>query len=404
MQTQNAEKRRHGSWNEFFRSPGIKFCPVKRMGGLSDPNDEAIQSEARRLVKLPQTQGIALLTNDRDFAPLVTLLRSSGKAVFVLIRKVRSGNKVIFEDAGATVFLVGDEPAVSKVRAILNSDGTGSVALAEDPPDPDSEALVGMVADRMLHLDYLSDNTCTLLPALAKFWFQHDLGSLVVRPLPSALKSVHQIFLENQERAAWERYRHNLAFILPLAGGSRTTKKISEADRFRYGSSTAKRIYHGGGPFVLPQSDCLAINVLKKLRYLDESMNSDLNEGLLVFLNDTCNKRNMRKSDAMPGMGDSRDKILATINQALVSGRASGQWSLAPGDMDVRKKLVADNFLRNEEEKPEVVFRAMQDYSKQFALPSRRSYNAYAWQIKHFVMDPNSPDRRDWLQPTCLLK
>ena len=81
----NPERRNATKWNMCFRSPEHTFCPVKRMGGLQDPNDEAIQTEARRLAKCRGTQGIALLVNDRDFVESVKLLCSSGKEVVVFM-------------------------------------------------------------------------------------------------------------------------------------------------------------------------------------------------------------------------------------------------------------------------------------------------------------------------------
>ena len=317
--------------------------------------------------------------------------------------RVRGGNKVFFEEAGAAVFLVGPEVESSKVRAVLNSDGSGSVALLEAPPDPDWMSLRDHVSDTMFQLDYFSDSTWPLLPAVAKFWFQHDLGPLVVCPKSSAIRSVYQILCERQSRVAWAQYRHNLAFVFPLGGGAKSTKNISVEERRTYGNSRAKRIYLGGGPCILPQSDCLTINVLKKLGYLDDSMNSDLNEGLLVFLNDAHNKRSMRKAEAMPETGDSCDEIQAKINHTLVSGLTEGIWSQAPRDTAVRQYLVAKQFLQSEEAEHEVVLMAMQDFSKQHALPLRRSYNAYVWQIKHFLCG-HDPSRREWLLPSSLLQ
>ena len=71
-------------------------------------------------------------------------------------------------------------------------------------------------------------------------------------------------------------------------------------------------------------------------------MNSDFNEALLIFLNSSDNKRNLRKTRMMPNVEDSPREIQRKINQALVSGQSDGMWSLAPSDTEVRNKLVAE--------------------------------------------------------------
>ena len=392
-------------WSEFFSASDRQFRAVERLGGLSDPSDDAIKREAERLVKLAQTKGFALLSSDRDFVDLVEMVRSFGKEMVVFLWKGRCGSRIqkAFEDAGATVFLVGAEPAVNKVRAILNSDGSGSTELAEDPPDPEFRALAEDVGNRLLCLGYRSDDSCHLRPALAKFWFRHGVGPLVVYPLISALRSA-RMFLSGQRKIeALTSDKDGLAFILPLSAGTRTSRTISISDRQLFGTGRAKRIYHGGGPFILRQSRGLTRTVLRRLGYLDDAMNSDLNEALLVFLNSADNKRNLRKTRMMPQMEDSRHEIERKINQTLVYGQIDGKWSRATSDMEVRETLVAERLLVNAQQPQEEVLTAMQEYTRRHGLQAMKSYNGYVWQLKqrHNACDPN---RRDQVKPGCLLK
>lgn len=217
----------------------------------------------------------------------------------------------------------------------------------------------------------------------------------MVCPQLSAVKSLYQVLSGPVRTGLWEPYRHDLAFVLPLSAGSPSTRKLSTSDQQRYGNRTAKRIFLGHGPFILPQSSCLTMKVLTKLGYLDDRFNSDLNEAMLVFLNTASNKRNMRKLEMMPEGGDSRDEIQEKINKTLVSRQSPGTWSLAPSDLTVRTKLMAEGYLDTRKATLEAVFLAMKDYSSRHGLPARRTYNAYVWQINHFFLGTD-PSRRDF--------
>lgn len=153
---------------------------------------------------------------------------------------------------------------------------------------------------------------------------------------------------------------------------------------------------------MLRRSHCLTMNVLRRLGYLDDCMNSDLVEGLLIFLNSKDNKRNLRKDRMMPNMEDSPYEIQRKINQALVSGQ-SYEWSLAPSDMDVRKSLVAERLLVNAQQPRQEVLTAMQEYTRSHGLRAMKSYNGYVWQLKQ-LHNASHPDRRDEVKPSCLLK
>ena len=393
-------------WSGFFNVPEHKFLAVDRVSGFSDPNDDAIKREAERLVKHPQTKGFGLLSSDKDFVDLAKIVQSFGKQMRVFLVRHRSGSRRAFEELGATVCLLDPgEQAVSKVRAVLNSDGSGWAELAEDQPDPQSMALAADISDTLCGLGYRSHHKYPLVPALAKFWFRHDLGPLVVYPMDSALRSAHKVLSgQNQFKALKSPKKDDLAFVLPVSGPMQTKKTMSAADRQLYGGSgRAKRIYAGGGPFILRQSNCLTMNVLRRLGYLDNCWNLDLNEALLVFLNLTDNKRNLRKAGMLPDMKDSHHEIQMKINQALLSEQAHGNWSLAPRDMEVRYQLVAAGLLHKAEQPREEVLTAMQEYTRRHGLRAMKSYNGYVWQLKQ-LQNASDPSRRDQVKPSCLLK
>ena len=395
----NPELCKAKKWKNFFQSPGHRFHPVERVGGLIDPNDEEIKREAGRLSKLSKTRSIALLTMDTDFVALVRDLKSLGKEVAVLTSKVKAGSTRAFEEAGATVYLLGQEPVANKVRAILECDGSGRVEFGEDLPNSRVLELVPEVSDRLLELKYMDHERSGLLQAIAKFWFQNSLGTLVVCPMLSAVERVHQMLRE--ERKTWIAYRHDLAFVLPVSAGSSRTR-MCKSDEQKYGNSTSKKIFLGGGPFIVPKSGSLTDDVLRKLHYLDNDMNADPKEAMLIFLNCTRNKRNLRKTGTMPNEGDSYDEIFAKTETALMSGDIPGWWSLAPSDLLIRQKLVAEGLLTHAAQPHWETLIAMRQFARRKGLPVMKTYNGCVWQLCHWL-DPTTPTRRDVLKPSALL-
>ena len=395
----NPELCRAKKWKNFFQSPGHRFHPVERVGGFIDPNDEEIKREAGRLSKLSKTRRIALLTMDTDFAVLVRGLKSLGKEVAVLTSKVKAGNTRAFEEAGATVYLLGQEPVATKVRAILECDGSGRVEFGEDLPNSRVLELVPEVRDRLLELKYIDHERSGLIPAIAKFWFQNSLGPLVVCPMLSAVERIHQILME--ERKTWIPYRHDLAFVLPVSGGVSSTS-ICKSDKQKYGNAMAKKIFLGGGPFIVPKSRSLTDDVLRKLHYLDDDMNADPKEAMLIFLNCSRNKQNLRKTGTLPNEGDSYDEIFAKTETALMSGDIPGWWSLAPPDLLIRRKLVAEGLLNHAAQPHSETLKAMRQYAKTKGLPVMKTYNGCVWQLCHWLK-PADPKRRDVLKPSALL-
>ena len=125
-------------------------------------------------------------------------------------------------------------------------------------------------------------------------------------------------------------------------------------------------------------------------------------EALLVFINATQNKRNLRKLDALPADEDTCSTVQSKLHQALMCGRLPGTWTKAPLDDGVKQLLVSRNLL-DEMHAPKMdVLTAMQVYAREKHLPSMKSYNGCVWQIKNYL-NPDDPRRRDLLMPKSLL-
>ena len=381
----NPERRQSKKWSKLLDRANFTFHPVERVSGTIDPNDAAIMTEARVLANLQKSRRIAVLTNDRDFVPLVHVVKELGKEAIVLTRRASHGTRKFYEDAGVQVLMVGEQPARSEeVQAILNPDGSGEVTFAQTEDERDDVFdMIDEVMEFLIKLDYAGDKNWSPLQPCVKFWFQHNLGPLVVFP---SLRPVNKV-------------RQDRAFLLPMTN---TTSRISATSREKYGTGQAKALFEGGGPLLLPNSERLVMDVLRKLGYLDDSFNSDPFEALLVFVNTTQNKKNLRKLDAMPADEDTCSAIRSKLHQALMCGRLPGAWMKAPSDASIKQFLVKRKLLDTLHAPKIDVLTAMQAFAREKHLPSMKSYNGSVWQINNYL-HPGNPTRRDLLMPKSLL-
>ena len=381
-------------WHQFFESKRINFRPVERVGGTSDPTDEAIKLEALELVKDRGIGCIALLTNDRGYTDLVRKLRSAGKDVVVIMPKVQSYSaRPLYEaEYAKVVSLDPQNELLLRVIAVLEADGSGRVSLLNRPLSPDGPFKeLAQLRCFLERLHYARDEI-SLVPSIAKFWQQHSLGPLPVYPGVLALKSLGELLLSNTaDVKAWQHYRSELAFVLPVIGKH---GRLSMHDLQMYGSSKATRVFQGGGPFMLTDSEDLAVRVMARLGYLDDGLNADLAEALMVFANNTTNKQNLRKKTVLPKSSDTCADVLQKIRGALLSSAGGGTWGIAPRDQKVKQMLRARKLLGAKDDLPEKVFDAMKVYSQRERLPERRTYNGYVWQILH-QQSESDPSRRD---------
>ena len=395
----NPEFGQNKKWRELLDRANITFYPVERVSGTIDPNDAAIIAEAQVLANLQRTRRIAVFTSDRDFVPVGHLAQELGKEAIVLTLRALHGTKRFYEDAGIQVLMVGEEPARSRVQAILNPDGSGEVIFAQTE---DETLDIDKVMEFLVKLEYAANKTWSPLQACVKFWFQHNLGPLVVFPHPlHPVKSVRRM-LDDKGTLVWNRYLQDRAFLLPVTGASRRGGRVSANTKEKYGSNYAQAVFQGGGPLLLPNSERLVTDALRKLGYLDDGFNSDPLEAALVFINATFNKKYLRKLDAMPGDEDTSSTIRSKLHRALMCGSLPGQWMKAPSDAYIRKYLVSRKLLDTVHEPKIDVLTAMQAFAREKHLPSMKSYNGCLWQINNFL-NRDDPDRRDLLMPKSLL-
>lgn len=395
------ERRENKKWSKLFDRANITFHPVERVSGTIDPNDAAIIAEAKVLANLQKTRRIAVLTNDRDFVPLGHVVKELGKEAIALTPRGK-GTKRFYEDAGVKVLMVGQEPIQSQVQAVLNPDGSGKITFAQTEDERDDVFdMIGEVMEFLSKLDYAGDKTWFPVQACVKFWFQHNLGPLVVFPHLHPVKSVRRM-LEHKSMLLWNRYTRDRAFLLPVTGVRRRASRVSANTKEKYGNNLAKAVFQGGGPLLLPNSERLVTDVLRNLGYLDDGFNSDPFEALLVFINTSENKRYLRKLEAMPADEDTCSTIRSKLHQALMCTSLPGQWMKAPPDAFIKQHLVSRKFLDTVHEPKIDVLTAMQAFAREKHLPSMKSYNGCVWQISNYL-NTDQPTRRDLLMPKSLL-
>ena len=169
-------------WKQYFESEGVDFRPVAQLG-TTDP-DEAIKLFAQKLAKKQKVTCLAILTGDAGYADLVRHLKSSGKDVVMFIPCWRSANKasVAYEAEKAKVVLLkpGLEPAPG-VQAILEADGAGRVWLVKKgPPESATNEEFSRARAFLNSHDYSVEQDMPVVATIAKFWYQHSIGPLVV--------------------------------------------------------------------------------------------------------------------------------------------------------------------------------------------------------------------------------
>ncbi|CAJ1395036.1 unnamed protein product [Effrenium voratum] len=389
LQSQNKK------WGNFFESKGVRFQAVDRVGGMLDPTDEAIKSAALRVADDQGTRCVALLTNDSGFVELVRQVRSAGKECVVIMQKHLSYSaRLLYEGEHARTIILEPPQRAAEVgvRAVLEADGRGKVSLEQHlDTDELTDQAIAEARSFLQRWKFAGEQDMMifeLVAPIAKFWYQHSLGPIPVFPGWLAGRSLHHLLTHTAASARWQTHSNDFAFVLPRGC---STGRLSQRDLRTYGNSTSKSIFLGGGPFIVPNSQDMVLHVLQNLGYWDTYLNNDHIESMKVFINNTRNKRNLRKQCALPDVSDTPAEMMSKIRVALLSG--NGQWRRAPEDTAVKSMLMSKGLIKKDDGQREL-FEAMRDYARLEQLPEMSTYNGYVWRIlgKLSARDPNRRD------------
>ena len=375
-------RERNNQWCAFMQTPDVNFCPVPRCGG--EANDAALIAKIRELASGPQKKQIALMVQDNGFLPMIQDI--SPRADLVVLVPSRKFNVLRrFEKAGVRVRSLDPIRDTSpRIRALLHADGTGSVQFADPYISYDSSAQAELVRGFVGDLAY--DAGGYLIHATSKFWFQNGLGPITVFPHQCATQAVHEV-MESRGHGRWKRCQSSLAFVIPKTSpGSSTSMQVH-----RYGSVLARRIFRGGGPFMLPDAPVLTSHVLRRLGYLDDDLNSDLAEAMIVFINMSDNKHCLRKLGMLPSSNDTPPEVEDRLRAAFLSHQSAGLWQGAPMDGRVRQVLEQRGLLESASKASKAqVLKAMRSFASSAKLPPARTYNGHVWQIQSHLTSDNS--------------
>lgn len=377
-------------WREFMTQPDITFEPVQRSHNVrSEPNDEAIGRAMRRLSARDDVACIGLLTADNGFIDIMVELESSGIRTVALVPATRFEVLRSYGRAKIRVLrLNASYNTNSRVRAVLNRKGHGSVHLADPYEAYENTAKAESVMAFLQDLGFWNDGQY-LIQAVAKFWFANGLGSLSVFPAQLATVSAYDVMQAKKNGHA--HYDKGLAYFLPVSAVGSKSKDCFET----YGSRLARQIFRGGGPFMLQDSPDLTRQVLRRLGYLDDDLNDDLPDALFCFLNASWNKFNLRQLGMLPGSGSHWRDVDQKLHAAFLSNESKGNWQVMRKEAAMSTLLP---FLRKakvlgkNERGPAQVFQAARVHADQHGLPPMRTFNGLALRI---LLNANSnPTKR----------
>ena len=386
------------NWSDFVKEPGVVFVPVRRsLDQSTEPNDEAIEKTMRALAAREDVRCIALLTSDNGFAKLVEELETSSVSTVVLIPEGKYAVLRRYSATNTTVLPLrvtrGSGP---RVRAVLDTTGGGHVHLADPYEAFNNPSVATSVTQFLEDLGYYrrqGDQGGYLLQANAKFWFANHLGSLTVYPFQLATVSVHEMM---HAREHYERYSGDLAFLLPISSTGKRTRGCIQT----YGSRLARQIFRGGGPFILQDTPELSTQVLRRLGYLDDALNSDLTEALFCFVNAAYNKAQLRKLSLLPLPGARSFNVCNQLRAAFLSHECAGHWRSIKKDEASMEPILqilrkADVLGQGKYDKSEVLA-AMKGYQKRCGLAPMQTFNGLAVRILRSV--ETNPTKRELIE------
>ncbi|CAE7238739.1 MNS3, partial [Symbiodinium necroappetens] len=379
------------AWKGLVGRHGFEFKPVHRHGMYEEPNDRAVKKHLGTLATNAATARVALITSDDDFVPDMRNIVLAGKEALICTSSKYYGLAQKYKQAGVLVVSLDSEKTITyKVRAVLESDGTGFVQRCCPIPHRSLPKEVGILREFMSSSGYMPTGREYLQSCIAKWCFTNSLGPITVYPATSCFLESYQFVTGGLARDA----REDVAFFLPLgyaiSGSLGRRKSIID----KYGSGRGWSVSHAGGPFILTPSSDLVSEALERLGFLDSHLNSDVSEAMLVFANISTNKMLLRKLEALPEDGERAEQLQHKFEQAFLSSRGSGQWQVAPSDSRLRATFARANRITDASASREEVFAVMQEYSKKKGLPRLKTYNGLAWQILRH-MNRKDPSRRD---------
>eukprot|EP00435_Cladocopium_sp_Y103_P024237 s269_g5.t3 len=336
------EQLKRSDWQKFFRETGAEAVPVPPHGGASFAQKQRFAETvghtamAQTAVRFFQ-EGlqVALLPSERegrpwngrdvnmdvDFVALVKFLRSKGaeELLMVLLEgpAFRCPESVAlskdFVRYGAEVFWVEVKWfgfRTPLMRAVLQHGSAGRVEHIPKDEERGPLADITSLVQHLLDLGFMTSSRDAIAPAIARCWAQNFPGSpLTVWP---AQYPLHQLRDALAGCASWTFDSLEMAFVMPVGSKGRATKEVIA----KYGTADCRSIFLGGGPFLLEDSEELCEEVLRRLGYLDDELNSHLEEAVALFCDGTANRRTLQVAGEAPTSAGSQFRMPPQITES----------------------------------------------------------------------------------------
>lgn len=388
-----APKKEHSNDLESSVATGdISFITVQRKtGGKKDPNDIAIGMEAARVVSGNLVQTVALAVADADFLYVARRLKDWGCKTILLVRS--NANAMLassFAELGTDVMVMPSGSSTAsfpKMKAVLHKDGESTIEFHRASPDMDILVDEASISDKLLSLGYLDTPGRPIIPAIAKFYRTNGIGSLTVWPPMYPRREAYACLAYGMD-ICWKPNSGAFVYIFPASKGL-TSQKYKN----KYGSLKAAQMLHAGGPFLCNDSAELPEFVLRRLGYMDDYWNHDLEEAIEVFCNATLNRKSLEDMFVeIPNSWSAHSKK-ALLHGALVSPRSHGNWQVAPKDTSIRQYLVAHNMISKESASQDEVYDVLSQYARRCGIAECKTYNKLVSLTLH-SLNPTPPTAR----------
>eukprot|EP00439_Symbiodinium_sp_Y106_P056331 s519_g7.t2 len=218
-------------WKDQLAEQGVETVVVPQLSsGLKDPADIMLAVDAVEECLKGTALGIAVASEDVDFAIVLRKVRQLGRRSFA-VTPARSTSRCQehLRSAADELLLFGEPPKISKVAEHLDTSRLDSnvelaeqVDLGDQPLTEQRQRSMEKLEELLQGLGYLPKppQRGIMLAALAKFFHANGLGRLTIRPLHEGLTQAFSL-MERPPAGGWAPDPKNLVFLKLAAQGHR---------------------------------------------------------------------------------------------------------------------------------------------------------------------------------------
>ncbi|CAE7480160.1 unnamed protein product [Symbiodinium sp. CCMP2456] len=372
-------------WKDQLIEQGIETIVVPQLSsGLKDPADIMLAVDAVEECLKGTTFGIAVASEDVDFAIVLRKVRQLGRRSYA-VTPARSTSRCqeLLRSAADELLLFGERPKISKVADHLDTSRLDSdVELAEQadlgdqPLTEERQRSMEKLEELLQELGYLPrpPQRGVMVAALAKFFHANGLGRLTIRPLHEGLTQAFAL-MERPPAGGWAPDPKTLVFLKPK--GESAAKSLEE-DRARQ-----------AGPLLTYISEDLVQRVLCRFGYLqagEESLGQVM-EAVELFWD--RNRKELQKCGHLQARGDARE----ALHQIFTEPHRLQVWRRAAEEARLRRRLKEVGEIRHaavpRPQLVEAMRRLLQIRAPREELP--KIYAAHVSRcLQHLERDPSS--------------